>query len=524
MRKNRITHLIPDFWVSTQTYLFAFLVFIVFSLPALAADHPYFKIRVIDDATGRGVPLVELRTVNEICYYTDSNGIVAFYEPGLMNMDVFFFVGSHGYSFPKNGFGMQGTRLRPTEGGETILRLKRENLAERLYRITGAGIYRDSILTNEPVPLENPVLNGQVMGQDSTMTILYQDKIYWFWGDTNRPQYPLGNFEMSGATSKLPGKGGLPPEKGIDLKYFMNAEGFCKPMSPFEEEGMLWLDGFMVLPDESGEERLVGHYNRMKSLGEKLAHGLVLYDDSAEEFKELLRFDLNKPWQSPHTHPIRLADKGQDYFYFPVPYPTVRVRADLDSIKDQSKYEAFTCLQEGTKFDGANSIVDRIDGRLNYAWKKNTDPMNPQKESELLKAGLLQPEETRFLARDIQDGTPVIMHSASVRWNDYRKKWIMIGVEIGGTSVLGEVWYAESGELTGPWQKAQKIVTHDQYSFYNPVHHPFFDQEGGRLIYFEGTYTKMFSGNPTATPRYDYNQIMYRLNLDDIVFTEEPRE
>ena len=34
-------------------------------------------------------------------------------------------------------------------------------------------------------------------------------------------------------------------------------------------------------------------------------------------------------------------------------------------------------------------------------------------------------------------------------------------------------------------------------------------------IFFEGTYTTSFSGNPTPTPRYDYNQIMYRLELDD---------
>ncbi|MHC4559345.1 MAG: hypothetical protein ACYTFW_22820, partial [Planctomycetota bacterium] len=44
----------------------------------------YFKIQVEDRQTGRGVPLVELRTVNNIRYFTDSNGIVAFFEPGLM--------------------------------------------------------------------------------------------------------------------------------------------------------------------------------------------------------------------------------------------------------------------------------------------------------------------------------------------------------------------------------------------------------------------------------------------------------
>jgi hypothetical protein len=47
------------------------------------------------------------------------------------------------------------------------------------------------------------------------------------------------------------------------------------------------------------------------------------------------------------------------------------------------------------------------------------------------------------------------------------------------------------------------------------VHHPFFDQDGGRTIYFEGTYCNTFSGNPEQTARYDYNQVMYRLDLAD---------
>ena len=108
---------------------------------------------------------------------------------------------------------------------------------------------------------------------------------------------------------------------------------------------------------------------------------------------------------------------------------------------------------------------------------------------------------------------PILMHRGSVNWNDHRGRWIMIGVESLGSSALGEVWYAEAERLTGPWGSPRKIVTHDRYSFYNPKQHPAFDQEGGRVIYFEGTYTSMFSGNDQQTPRYDYNQIMYRLDL-----------
>jgi hypothetical protein len=47
------------------------------------------------------------------------------------------------------------------------------------------------------------------------------------------------------------------------------------------------------------------------------------------------------------------------------------------------------------------------------------------------------------------------------------------------------------------------------------VRHPFFDEDGGRVIYFEGTYTHTFSGRAERTPFYDYNQVLYRLDLAD---------
>ncbi len=85
----------------------------------------------------------------------------------------------------------------------------------------------------------------------------------------------------------------------------------------------------------------------------------------------------------------------------------------------------------------------------------------------------------------------------------------------GSSSNLGEVWYAESERPEGPFARAVRIVTHDKYSFYNVCHHDFLDQDSGRCVYFEGTYTTMFSDAKSPTPLYDYNQIMYRLDLSD---------
>ncbi|MFZ3048011.1 MAG: hypothetical protein WA151_19015, partial [Desulfatirhabdiaceae bacterium] len=62
------------------------------------SDH-FFAITVIDDATGRGIPLVEISLINGLRDYTDSHGVLAFFEPGLMNREVFFQIQSHGYRF-----------------------------------------------------------------------------------------------------------------------------------------------------------------------------------------------------------------------------------------------------------------------------------------------------------------------------------------------------------------------------------------------------------------------------------------
>src|SRR5262249_45664201 len=92
----------------------------------------YFAITVVDEATGRGVPRAELRTSHGVRLWTDSNGVAAFHEPGLMGKDVFFHVSSHGYEFAKDGFGFRGKSLRVTEGGSAKLTIKRVNIAERL--------------------------------------------------------------------------------------------------------------------------------------------------------------------------------------------------------------------------------------------------------------------------------------------------------------------------------------------------------------------------------------------------------
>jgi hypothetical protein len=242
---------------------------------ASAARSEYFAIRVVDEQTGRGVPLVELKTTNDVRHVTDSNGLIAFLEPGLMDTEVFFHVASHGYEFPKDGFGYRGVRLKPTASGEATVKIKRINVAERLYRMTGGGIYRDTVLLGRKAPTSRPVINGLVLGQDSVQTCAYRGKMWWFWGDTNQPAYPLGNFHMSGATSTLTPDG----DAGIDLAYFVNDKGFSRDMFPAKEEGPIWADAFVVLPDETGRERMICHFVRVRGLEARLEQGLGIFND-----------------------------------------------------------------------------------------------------------------------------------------------------------------------------------------------------------------------------------------------------
>ena len=481
---------------------------------AQPAPH-YFVIEVVDAQTKRGVPLVELRTVNGIRYYTDSAGIVAFHEPGLMNRRVYFHVSSHGYTYPRDGFGNRGKALLTTPGATARIELQRANTAERLYRITGQGIYGHSALAGRPAPIREPLLNGRVLGQDSVMALPYRGRLYWFWGDTNRESYPLGQFATSGATSALPGKGGLDPSVGIDLTYFVDDKGFSRKMAPLDGPGPVWLDGLFTVADAAGRTRLVAHYARMASLGKRLEHGLMLYDDDREVFARHARLD-DAARLTPQGQSLRVTRDGQAWWYFAQPYPCVRVRDDWAHALDVARYEAWTCLKPGSDYNKAAPALDRApDGRLVWGWKANTAVIDLKRQKELLAAGRIKPEEAWIALRDAATRQPVVAHRGSVRWNAFRRRWVMILCQHGGTSLLGEIWYSEADAPEGPWRWARKVVTHDTYSFYNPVHHAFFDQQDGRIIYFEGTYTRQFSGTKAPTPRYDYNQIMYRLDLAD---------
>ena len=470
-----------------------------------------FAIRVVDAETGRGVPLVELETVNHLRFYTDSNGTVAFREPGLMGRQIFFHVRSHGYEYPKDSFGYRGVRLKTTPGTEAVLKLKRLNIAERLYRVTGAGIYRDNRLLGRSAPIEQPLLNGMVFGSDSVVTAVYRGKLHWFWGDTNRPSYPLGNFHVPFATSLLPGQGGLDPGLGVNLTYAVGKNGFAKEAAKMPGKGPTWIDGLVVLPDKNQRPRLLAQYVKIKSPLTVYERGVVQFNDERQQFGHRATFPKDAPLY-PHGHPFlhRAAD-GQEYVYFAGGMPLVRVRASLASYLDPSQYETYTFLPAGSGSD----VQRNPDGSLKFEWRGGQPKLDLKQVNKLIAEKRIRAGESPVHLIDIETGKPVLTQQGSVYWNDHRQRWVMIISQSFGSSMLGEIWFAEASRPEGPWVYARKIVTHDDYSFYNPKQHPYFAKDGGRTLFFEATYTSTFSGNKHPTPLYDYNQVMYRLELDD---------
>jgi hypothetical protein len=476
------------------------LVSALLPLAAFAATEDYFGIHVIDETTGRGVPLITLKTTNQIALTTDSAGWIAFNEPGLMNRVVYFSVEGPGYALPKDGFGFAGVKLTPLAGKSVEVKVLRTNIAERMCRLTGQGIYRDSTLLGHEVPLPRPNLFADVMGQDSVQVVPWKGRYFWIFGDTQRPNYPLGNFHSTAAWSDPPDKGGLDPEHGIHFEYVTDENGAVAKMLPVDEPGVVWIFGMLTVTDAQNQEHLLAHYSRWRDLGKRLEHGLAEYDESVGHFRRIAVLGDEFDWQHPRHNAVRVKGADGDWIYFAAPFCQTRVKADYESVQNTSAYESLLWSPEHGE----------------YVWQSTLKPTSQKDEEKLVTEKKMPASKARMQVTDAKTGKRVHLHAGSVHWNKHRERWIMIAVqEGGGESYLGEVWYLESKQIEGPWGKAVKIATHPKYSFYNPSHHAFFDQQEGRVIYFQGTYAETFSGNPVATPRYDYNQLMYCLDLDD---------
>jgi hypothetical protein len=456
-------------------------------------------IRVFDRASGRGVPIVDLAAFGEHAW-SDSQGMIAYCNPDHVGQSVTFDFASHGYALAAGG---TKVTLATAAGGSASVALERSLPAERLYRITGAGIYRDSVVLGLRTPLANPTLVSQVAGSDTGSTAIYKGRLFWLWQDTNRVSYWLGNFKGTAATTALPGPGGgLSPDVGADLRYFQGSDGFAAPMCPGCEGGPAWMAGIVSVPDDVGAETLFAGYAIVDGSGAAKETGLARFDDAAGSFQRVLTdFGTRANFTRPDGHAAKFGRGAGAYVHY---FDRLRIPATARAFLNPAAYE------ELTPFGPAGTLMRAADGTPDYQWRAG----GRHADSAALKAagvGTEQDLDGHVVASDT--GQALSLVGNSFAWNAHRGRFVRVAQQLGGsTSLLGELWHAEADTPMGPWVHAAKIVTHDGYTFYNAFHHPEFDR--GRYLYLEGTYTSTYT-NATPTPRYDYNQVMYRLDLDD---------
>lgn len=425
------------------------------------------RIEVVEAGSGWPVPLVELRTTHGVRLITDNGGVAAFDLPEWMGRETWLTVVGHGYGVGRDGFGFEGVRFTPQAGGKFRLEVERRIIARRIGRLTGAGLFAES----QRCGAEVAVAESGVVGCDSVQTAVHRGRLFWAWGDTTLARYPLGIFDMTGATTAVAPLASLEPPLRLSFAGFRDGQGAPRGIAKMPGEGPTWVSGLASLRDKAGDAHLVGSYIKVRHHLEAYQCGLCVWEDAAEQFRQervvwTKGAEVPERPLVPEGHPARWTDAaGKAWLLFGNPFPNFRCPDSFEAWRDAATWEA------------------------------------------------LRPQERVLSARD---GAVVRPHSGSIAWNAWRKRWVAVFMEARGKpSAFGELWYAEAPSPTGPWGAAVKVLSHENYTFYNPRLHAEFTPEGSAVLFFEGTYTAEFADRAEVTPRWNYNQVLYRLDLDD---------
>ncbi len=425
------------------------------------------RIEVVEKGSGWPVPMVEFRTTHNVRLFSDNAGLIALDLPEVMGRETWFEVTGHGYERPKDGFGFRGIRFTPQPGATQRVEVVRTIVARRLGRITGAGIFGESRKLGGDADWRET----GVFGCDSVQNTVHNGRLFWLWGDTTLPRYPLGVFDCTAAFTPTRPLDRLEPPVRLRFEPFTDAKGFPRGVGKMAGSGPTWLSGLASLPDRAGAMRLVAVYAKIKPPLDAYEVGLCVWNEAASNFEHLRTVwtasaAAPKPTPHPEGHGAAWKDAdGREWLLFGNPLPRIRCRPTFEAWQDPAQWEVLT------------------------------------------------PQET---LEDAGGGKPVKPHSGSIAWNPWRKRWVTVFMQwFGKPSVFGELWYAEADAPTGPWGPAVKILSHENYTFYNPRIHPEFTPDDSPSLIFEGTFTAEFADKPQVTPRFNYNQILYRLDLDD---------
>ncbi|HAV64157.1 MAG TPA: hypothetical protein DCY13_17550 [Verrucomicrobiales bacterium] len=449
-------------------------------LPAGAATPAPCRIEIVEEGAGWPVPLIELRTTHNVRFVSDNAGVIAFDLPELMGRETWFDVSGHGYEVPEDGFGYRGIRLTPEPGGTLRVEVRRTIVARRLGRLTGGGLFAESQQTGRD--WEWP--ESGVLGCDSVQTAMHRGRLYWLWGDTTLARYPLGIFDSLGATTPRRALTSFEPPLRLKFEIFQDGAGRPRGITRMPGGGPTWATGMTSLPNREGIPRLVCAYMKIRPPLEEYEWGLAVWNEQTEEF-DRLKVIWSKSKETPVRpvvpagHPVRWRDDaGNEWVLFGHPFPHLRCPATYEAWSNPWTWEPLTPPTAFEAADGTGKVIPHSG-----------------------------------------------VHSGGIAWSAFRQRWAAVFLQLGGEpSALGELWYAEAKSPFGPWGRAVKVLSHENYTFYNPKLHPDLTPAESPILLFEGTYTRQFANRPEPTPRHDYNQMLYRLDLDDPALAPAQRE
>ncbi len=244
------------------------------------------------------------------------------------------------------------------------------------------------------------------------------------------------------------------------------------------------------------------------------------FDDSTQRFEEGGHLPVGRPRPARRAPVLEGGRRWRGVSsILPEPYPLVRVKADPESLaRVRTGTEAYTCLVKGSRLDSSDLKIDRAeDGTARYTWKTDTPALYAGDQAKLVQKKILKPEEVLFALQDADTGKGGGGRSPPTEGRftgtNTSSRWVMIVSEIGGTSFLGEVWLGH-GRLTTAALGLRPQGRHPrQLHVLQPQATSRCWTRRGKRIFFEAAYTHTFSDNKDATPRYDYNQVMYQLDL-----------
>jgi len=478
------------------------VVVVLVSSSSSSSSSRHIRIDVVDDKTGHGVPLVMLTTNFYTRYFSDSAGRVAI-ENDLENQNVWFSVLTDGYDLnvERTKGAVQygspydaGIVVNLTNDEEHVVYMKRNQIARRAYRLTGQGLYRDSVLTNASIPdsarnraMIDP-LSG-VTGQDTLQVVNYQNAVWYFFGDTVCPRSARQNncdstgMYTVGAVSSTIEKARTDPP----TFEYIAVGGSPTPIAPlYPLEQNTWTAAMFTSSDEKD---MYAAYFKNPGDGaspSEARQGMMIWNGTqmvelGNEWPRDTTLSLNGAHTIQVLSPKDMASGMNDFAWFVNGAVSSRVRRTRNDVANYSAFE-------------------KLDPPKSPSYSCNT-----------------------------------------VNWNTYAQKYLCLGdnkvgnnESFGGTVPLTIAW---SDSLLGPYVNATVILDHGRtgMSCYNGLHLPHMDQD--QFVTVACTFTAMWSntnrtpnlwstclfgqnshqGCARVVPRYEYNNIVSKVDLDLIL-------